>query len=558
MSAIPDEFGRQALAFVAILRYRCTDMPSRVLVSDPISEKGVELLNAHPDITADFKIGLPPEELLSIIGEYDALIVRSQTKVTAEVFAAATKLKAVGRAGVGVDNIDREAANSHGVIVMNTPTGNTISTAEHAFTLMCATARNIALGHAGVIAGDFKAARKAYQGIELNGKTLAIIGMGRIGSEFAKRAQAFNMKIVAYDPFLTQSRADEMKVKLAGTPDEALAGADVVTLHVPMTEDTRHILNTERLSLMNQGALVINCARGGLIDEVALKAAIDSGHIAGCGLDVFEEEPPSADHPLFSLDKHISFTPHLGASTNEAQENVGIQVAEQIRDFCATGEIRNAINMPSMDAAALNELGCYIDIANGLGKILAKIGPGNPDSLRVSYHGPISKKDTALISRSVLTSFLEAARCDGQVNIVNAPAVAKEMGLDTIESTINAATEFSELIVAELKKGETRYRVSGTVIGKSPRIVEIDKLYVDINTKGHFLVVKNDDRPGMVGVIGTELGNAKANIANLSLARNSSGGSALTVIELDAPLEPSVMTTIRETEGVIYATGVTL
>jgi len=558
MSAMPDEFGRQALAFVAILRYRYADMPSRVLVSDPISEKGVELLNAHPDITADFKIGLPPEELLSIIGEYDALIVRSQTKVTAEVFAAATKLKAVGRAGVGVDNIDREAANSHGVIVMNTPTGNTISTAEHAFTLMCATARNIALGHAGVIAGDFKTARKAYQGIELNGKTLAIIGMGRIGSEFAKRAQAFNMKIVAYDPFLTQSRADEMKVKLAGTPDEALAGADVVTLHVPMTEDTRHILNTERLSLMNQGALVINCARGGLIDEVALKAAIDTGHIAGCGLDVFEEEPPSADHPLFSLDKHISFTPHLGASTNEAQENVGIQVAEQIRDFCTTGEIRNAINMPSMDAAALNELGCYIDIANGLGKILAKIGPDNPDSLRVSYHGPISKKDTALISRSVLTSFLEAARCDGQVNIVNAPAVAKEMGLDTIESTINAATEFSELIVAELKKGEIRYRVSGTVIGKSPRIVEIDKLYVDINTKGHFLVVKNDDRPGMVGVIGTELGVAKANIANLSLARNSSGGSALTVIELDAPLEPSVMTTIRETEGVIYATGVTL
>ena len=533
-------------------------MPSRVLVSDPISEKGVELLNAHPDITADFKVGLAPEELLSIIGEYDALIVRSQTKVTPEVFAAATKLKAVGRAGVGVDNIDRDAANSHGVIVMNTPTGNTISTAEHAFTLMCATARNIALGHAGVISGDFKAARKAYQGIELNGKTLAVIGMGRIGSEFAKRAQAFNMRVVAYDPFLTQSRADEMKVTLAGTPDEALSGADVVTLHVPMTADTKHILNADRLALMNEGALVINCARGGLIDEVALKAAIDSGHIAGCGLDVFEEEPPSADHPLFTLGKHITFTPHLGASTNEAQENVGIQVAEQIRDFCATGEIRNAINMPSMDATALDELGCYIDIAKGLGKILAKIGPDNPDSLRVSYHGPISKKDTALISRSVLTSFLEAARCDGQVNIVNAPAVAKEMGLDTIESTINAATEYSELIVAELKKEDLRYRVSGTVIGKSPRIVEIDKLYVDINIKGHFLVVKNDDRPGMVGVIGTELGNAKANIANLSLARNSSEGSALTVIELDAPLEASVMEIIRKTEGVIYATGVTL
>jgi len=533
-------------------------MPSRVLVSDPISEKGVELLNAHPDITADFKVGLTPDELLEIIGEYDALIVRSQTKVTSEVFAAAPKLKAVGRAGVGVDNIDREAANAHGVIVMNTPTGNTISTAEHAFTLMCATARNIALGHAGVVAGNFKVARKSFQGIELNGKILAIIGMGRIGSEFAKRAQAFNMKIVAYDPFLTQARADEMKVRLASTPEEALTGADVVTLHVPMTEDTKHILNSERLALMNQGALVINCARGGLIDEVALKAAIDQGHIAGCGLDVFEEEPPSANHPLFSLGKHITFTPHLGASTNEAQENVGIQVAEQIRDFCATGEIRNAINMPSMDAAALSELGCYIDIAKALGKLLAKIGPDNPDSLRVSYHGPISEKDTALISRSVLSNFLEAARCDGQVNIVNAPGVAKEMGLDVIESTINAATEYSELIVAELKKGDVRYRVSGTVIGKTPRIVEIDKLYVDINIKGHFLIVKNDDRPGMVGVIGTALGNAQANIANLSLARNSSEGSALTVIELDAPLEPGVMQAMRETGGVIYATGVTL
>jgi len=533
-------------------------MPSRVLVSDPISEVGVELLNAHPDITADFKVGLSPDELLKIIGEYDALIVRSQTKVTAEVLAAATNLKAVGRAGVGVDNIDREAANTHGVIVMNTPTGNTISTAEHAFTLMCATARNIALGHAGVVAGNFVTARKAFQGIELNGKTLAVIGMGRIGSEFAKRAQAFNMKIVAYDPFLTQVRADEMKVRLAATPDEALTGADVVTLHVPMTPDTKHILNADRLALMNKGALVINCARGGLIDEVALKAAIDSGHLAGCGLDVFEEEPPSVDHPLFTLGKHITFTPHLGASTNEAQENVGIQVAEQIRDFVTTGEIRNAINMPSLDAAALSELGSYLDIAKALGKLIAKLGPDNPDALRVSYHGAIAEKDTALVSRSVLCSYLEAARSDGQVNIVNAPAVAKELGLEITESTINAATEFSELVVAELSKDGKKFRVSGTVIGKSPRIVEIDKLFVDINIKGNFLIVKNDDRPGMVGIIGTALGNANANIANLSLARNSSEGSALTVIELDAPLAPNVMEDIRKTAGVIYATGVTL
>ena len=531
----------------------------RVLVSDPISEIGVAALNAHPDITADFKTGLPPEELISIIGDYDALVVRSQTKVTAEVFAAAKKLRAVGRAGVGVDNIDRDAATDHGVIVMNTPTGNTISTAEHAFTLMLSTARNIAPSHAEVLQGNFKAARKAYQGIELNGKRLAVLGMGRIGSEFAKRAQAFNMKVVAYDPFLTQSRADELKVELAESPDIALKGADVVTLHVPLTDDTRHILNAERLASMNPGAIVINCARGGLIDEPALKAAIESGHIAGCGLDVFEEEPPPADHILFSLNKHVAFTPHLGASTNEAQENVGIQVAEQIRDFLATGEIRNAINMPSLDAAALAAVGPYLDLAASLGKILAKLGPENPDALRVSYHGPLAKKDTGLVSRKALTSLLSSVRNDdGQVNIVNAPAVAKSMGLDLTESTISAKTEFNELLVAELRKGDQKFRVAGTIIGKSPRIVEIDRLFVDTNIKGEFLIVRNDDRPGIVGAVGTLLGSAEQNIANLSLARNKSDGNALTVIEVDSPLSQELMESIRNTPGVLSATGVSL
>ncbi|MBK1827618.1 phosphoglycerate dehydrogenase [Haloferula rosea] len=530
----------------------------RVLVSDPISEIGVAALNAHPDISADFKTGLPPEELISIIGEYDALVVRSQTKVTAEVFAAAKKLRAVGRAGVGVDNIDRAAATDHGVIVMNTPTGNTISTAEHAFTLMLSTARNIAPAHAEVLAGNFKAARKAYQGIELNGKRLAVLGMGRIGSEFAKRAQAFNMKVVAYDPFLTQSRADELKVELAESPDIALNGADVVTLHVPLTDDTKHILNEARLASMNPGAIVVNCARGGLIDEPALKAAIESGHIAGCGLDVFEEEPPPADHILFGLNKHVAFTPHLGASTNEAQENVGIQVAEQIRDFLATGEIRNAINMPSLDAAALAEVGPYLDLAGSLGKLLAKLGPENPDSLRVSYHGPLAKKDTGLVSRKALTALLSARRSDGQVNIVNAPAVAQSMGLDLTESTISAQTEFNELLVAELRKGDQRFRVAGTIIGKSPRIVEIDRLFVDTNIKGEFLIVKNDDRPGIVGAVGTLLGSAQQNIANLSLARNKSDGNALTVIEVDSPLSAELMDSIRSTPGVLSATGVSL
>lgn len=523
----------------------------RVLVSDPISDKGVEALAAAPGISVDVKTGLKPEELLQIIGDYHGLVVRSETKVTAEVLAAAKNLKAVGRAGVGVDNIDRKAATDHGVIVMNTPTGNTISTAEHAFTLMLSAARNVAPAHAEVLKGNFKAARKAYQGIELNTKRLAVLGMGRIGTEFAKRAQAFNMTVVAYDPFLSQARADELKVELAKTPDEALKGADVVTLHVPLTPETNRLINAERLALMNPGALVINCARGGLVDEDALKAAIDSGHIAGAGLDVFEVEPPVNDHPLFSLNKHVVYTPHLGASTNEAQENVGIQVAEQLRDFFVTGEIKNAINMPSLDAATRAAIGPYLDLAGALGKLLAKLGPENPDSLRVSYHGPLAKKDTGLVSRTALTALLEASRPDGQVNIVNAPAIATQLGLDLVESTINAKTEFNELVVAELKKGDTRYRVAGTIIGQSPRIVEIDKLYVDCNIAGKFLFVENDDRPGMVGVVGTALGNAGVNIANMDLARTADRTRALTVMEVDSEPPASLLEQLRSTPGIL-------
>jgi D-3-phosphoglycerate dehydrogenase / 2-oxoglutarate reductase len=527
----------------------------RVLVSDPISEKGVEALRSAPGISVDVNTGLKPEELLKIIGDYHGLVVRSETKVTAEVLAVAKNLKAIGRAGVGVDNIDRQAATDHGVIVMNTPTGNTISTAEHAFTLMLSAARNIAPAHSAVLKGNFKAARKAYQGIELNTKRLAVLGMGRIGTEFAKRAQAFNMTVVAYDPFLSQARADELKVELAATPDIALTGADVVTLHVPLTSETNHILNAERLALMNKGAIVVNCARGGLIDETALKAAIDSGHIAGCALDVFEIEPPPNDHPLFSLDKHVALTPHLGASTNEAQENVGIQVAEQLRDFFVTGEIRNAINMPSLDAAALAAVGPYLEIARALGKLLVKVGPDNPDSLRVSYHGSLAKKDTSLISRTALTALLEASRPDGQVNIVNAPAIAASLGLDMVESTINAQTEFNELLVAELRKGDTRFRVAGTIIGRSPKIVEIDHLYVDCHITGRFLFVENDDRPGIVGVLGTALGAAGVNIANMDLSRTSDHKRAVTIIEVDSEPPAALLENLRATPGIIRVLG---
>ncbi|MDB6079890.1 MAG: D-3-phosphoglycerate dehydrogenase [Akkermansiaceae bacterium] len=524
-------------------------MPTyRVLVSDPISEKGVEALAAAPEISVDVKTGLKPEELLEIIGEYHGLVVRSQTKVTAEVFAAAKNLKAIGRAGVGVDNIDRKSATDHGVVVMNTPAGNTISTAEHAFTLMLSLARNIPQAHASMIAGQWD--RKSFEGVEIYGKRLAILGMGRIGTEFAKRAQAFGMRVVAYDPFLTEARAQALKVDLAPDAASALRGADVVTLHIPLTEETKHILNHERLSVMNRGALVINCARGGLVDEAAAKELVDSGHLAGIALDVYEVEPPAADFPLFS-NKKVVFTPHLGASTAEAQENVGIEVAHQVKDFLVSGEIRNAVNMPNLDAKTLSEIGRYLDLATSLGKLLAKIGPLQADAVRVSYLGHVSELDTELVTRTVLTGYLAGGRHEAQVNLVNAPAIAKSLGLRITESTVALKTNTTELIEVSAIKGDETVTVAGTFFGPNARIVHIAGHNVETNTKGRFLIVENDDRPGIVGVIGTDLGKAGVNIANMSLSRTEDRTRAVTVIEVDSDPSAELLAQLRGTAGIL-------
>lgn len=520
----------------------------RVLVSDPISDKGVEALQQAAGISVDVKTGLAPAELLSIIGDYHGLVVRSQTKVTPEVFKAAKNLKVVGRAGVGVDNIDLPAATDHGVVIMNTPSGNTISTAEHAFTLMLSLARNIPQAHASIIAGKWD--RKSFTGVEMNGKRLAVLGMGRIGTEFAKRAQAFGMHVVAYDPFLTEARAKSLKVDLAENPDDALRGADVVTLHIPMTPDTKHILNKERLSLMNPGALVVNCARGGLVDEAAAKELLDSGHLAGIALDVFEEEPPPAGFPLLGAKKCV-FTPHLGASTNEAQENVGIEVAFQVRDYLASGEIRNAVNMPNLDSRTLESVGPYLELASSLGKLLSRIAPAQRDRLQVSYLGPVSELDTELITRMVLTGYLSAARHAEQVNLVNAPAVAKTMGLEVGESTVALATNCTELIEVSVIKGDEVCRVAGTFYGKSGRIVHIAGHNVETSYSGRFLFVENDDRPGIVGIIGTSLGKSQVNIANMALSRTSDHSRAVTVIEVDTEPPAELLESLKATPGII-------
>lgn len=520
----------------------------RVLVSDPISEKGVEALRSAPGIEVDVNTGLKPEELLGIIGNYDGLVVRSQTKVTPEVFAAAKNLKAIGRAGVGVDNIDRDAATAHGVVVMNTPSGNTISTAEHAFTLMLSLARNIPQAHASIVAGKWD--RKSFEGVEVFGKRLAILGMGRIGTEFAKRAQAFGITAVAYDPFLTADRAKSLKVEHAETPEAALTGADLVTLHVPLTPETKHIINGPRIALLNKGALVVNCARGGLVDEGAVKEALDSGHLGGIALDVFEVEPPPADFVLLDA-KKCAFTPHLGASTAEAQENVGIEVAHQLKDFLVTGEIRNAVNMPNLDSKTIGEVGPYLDLARALGKLLFKIGPAQSDALTVSYVGPVSEIDTELVKRSVLAGYLESAHHEAQVNLINAPAIAKAHGINVSQSSSALATTYSDLIEVTATKGRETVTVAGTLIGKSARIVHISGHNVEVNTKGRFLFVENDDRPGIVGLLGTTLGGDGVNIANMALSRNTELKRAVTVIEVDTKPSADLLAGLSATPGII-------
>lgn len=520
----------------------------KVLVADPISDKGVAALRSAPGIAVDVRTGLKPEELLEIIGGYHGLVVRSQTKVTREVFQAAIQLKAVGRAGVGVDNIDRNAATDHGVVVMNTPSGNTVSTAEHAFALMLSLARRIPQAHASVKDGKWD--RKTFQGAEIRGKRLAVIGMGRIGTEFAKRAQAFGMSVVASDPFLTPARAQALKVELAANTEDALNGADVVTLHIPLTPESHHLLNLRRLALLNPGALVINCARGGLVDEAAAHSLLQSGHLGGIALDVYETEPPAADFALLGAER-VVFTPHLGASTVEAQENVGTEVAHQLRDYLLTGEIRNAVNMPSLDAHTLETVGRYLPLAAALGKLLSKIGPSQCASLRVSYLGPVSDLDTNLITRTVLTSYLADAHAEAHVNLVNAPAVAKNLGLEVAEATAGLCGNYTELIEVSVTRNGRTCTVAGAFFGTAARIVHIDGHSLETAPAGRFLFVENDDRPGIVGTVGTALGDAGVNIANMALSRNRELGRAVTLIEVDNEISTALRDKLQSTPGML-------
>jgi D-3-phosphoglycerate dehydrogenase len=510
-----------------------------VMICDPISPKGIALFKQRPE----FKVTvldkrLPEAELLPLVSEVEAMVVRSETKITRKVIEAAPRLKVVGRAGVGVDNVDVEAATQRGIVVMNTPSGNTISTAELTFSMLMALARHIPQAHGSMKAGEWN--RKAFSGIELHNKNLGVLGMGRIGAEVASRAQAFGMKVFAYDPYLSATRAKALNVEMA-TLDEIYAQADFITVHMPMTDETRGMINAQAMAKMKRGVRLLNCARGGIIVEADLIEAIKSGQVAGAALDVYEAEPLAKDHPLRSLSQVI-MTPHLGASTDEAQENVGIEVAEAISDYLLHGAVRNAVNLPNLDAKTYAQVKPYLILGEKLGRLLSQLAPKQNDRIFITYGGKARELPaTDPVTRAILRGFLEPS-AGKDINYVNVRTMAAARGLTVEEKRSDETVTFNEWLHVAVYSDGQKVSAGGTFFGSpnNPRIVRVLSQPVELNLDGVFLLLNNKDRPGIVGYLGTLLAKHGVNIASMSLSRDTIGGQALSVFQLDT-LPPQAM-----------------
>jgi D-3-phosphoglycerate dehydrogenase len=507
---------------------------AKVLVSDKLSPAAVEIFKNNK-VEVDVKTGLKPEELLAIIGDYDGLAIRSATKVTAEVLRAAKKLKVIGRAGIGVDNVDVPAATARGVVVMNTPFGNSITTAEHAIAMMFALARQIPEASASTHAGKWE--KNRFMGTELTAKTLGLIGCGNIGSIVADRAHGLKMKVIAFDPFLTPEKAKDINVEKVEL-DTLLSRADFITLHTPLNDSTRNILNADSLKKCKKGVRIVNCARGGLIDEKALKAAIESGQVAGAALDVFEVEPATSN-PLFGLEQ-IVCTPHLGASTNEAQENVALQVAEQMSDYLNSGTIMNAVNMPSVSTEEAVKLKPYLELADQIGSFAGQLTETALKKVKIDYEGSVAKLNTKPIT-AVLLKGLFSPLIEG-VNMVNAPVVAKERNIEISESKHDRPSDYQSVIRLTVVTERGDREVSGTLFaGKHPRVVSVGGIKMEAGLSGHMLYVNNEDKPGLIGGLGKLLGDAGINIANFNLGRNEAKTDAIALVEVDQPVAEDVV-----------------
>ncbi|HXR48867.1 MAG TPA: phosphoglycerate dehydrogenase [Candidatus Limnocylindrales bacterium] len=519
----------------------------KIVVCDPISPKGIALLQQRPEFeVVVLPKRLPEPELLPVVADAIALLVRSETKVTRKVIEAAPKLRVVGRAGVGVDNVDIEAATQHGTVVMNTPGGNTVTTAELSFAMLLALARKVPQAHTSMAAGKWD--RKLFQGMELLGKTLGILGMGRIGSEVAKRAKAFGMRVIAYDPYLTEDRARAVGAEFADSVDDVYRVADFITVHMPVTPETKHMLNAAAFSKMKPGVRLVNCARGEIIAENDLIAALESGKIAGAALDVFAVEPLPADHP-YRKQPNVILTPHLGASTQEAQEKCGIEVAEVVTAYLLTGEVRNAVNLPYLDAKTYEQVKPYLPLGAALGKLLAQLSPASADRIYVTYGGHARElPNTDPVTRAVLQGFL-ASSAIKDVNNVNVRAAAASIGITVEEKKSDEPVTFNEwLHVQVFNNGQKLISAGGTFFGSpnNPRIVRLYSTPVEIPISGTLLLLNNKDRPGIVGYLGTLLGKHKVNIANMSLTRDTAGGLALTVLNLDSAPPPAVLEELQK------------
>ena len=526
----------------------------KVLVSDSMSDRCVEIFKNAPGLQVDVNTKLKPEELKKVIKDYHALVVRSATKVTAEIIEAADNLKVIGRAGTGVDNIDMQAATKKGIVVMNTPGGNTVTTAEHAVSMLMALARKIPQATASMRKGEWE--KKKFEGTEITGKTLGILGVGNIGTVVADRAQGLKMNVIAYDPYLSQEAANRMGV-LPVSLDDLYKRSDFISVHVPLTNETKNLVNRDAFAKMKKGVKIIDCARGGIVNEKDLSDAIKEGIVSGAAMDVFEKEPTPPDNPLLGLEEVI-LTPHLGASTAEAQENVAIAIAEQIVEYLVKGTIRNAVNVPSVPAELLASLSPYITLAEKLGSFQGQILKGGIEEVTVEYSGDVVSYDVTAVTVAAIKGLLDQVM-DQQVNFVNAPFVAKERGIKVIEIKSSRAIDFASSITIKVKTKETENLVEGALFGKKePRIVRIDKFFLDAVPEGYLLVLYNYDKPGVIGNIGALLGSGNINIARLHLGRQAVGGEAVSVWNMDTPLQAELLSKLIKLPHIISAKVVKL